>query len=317
VQTSIPSEVPENVLLQIQHTEAHHRWTHKIIKLDNKTLEYQYTPIITMTARSLTPFDDMLSSIPAPVRTALEGEFHSQVTLAYTKHLNDELVAFQKTAPQAALPSLPQIVTEVTLAKTEKPVAETSGSNQGKRKASSDAPPCPQEISTNPIAVFTNAAIAAAASAAAAIATTTTAAITTKVATTAAAGTSSANAFEVRDSDSDDTDDTMPPACPKKEHGLTIIFGMDIKNHLKSIKSDISIVVIKPEPGTSITNYVNGIHFLDTVLTITEASEEVINLLPNLKNIGSRKDVRTVDIIGFLETKASSLHPWPTTMKRS
>jgi hypothetical protein len=101
----------------------------------------------------------------------------------------------------------------------------------------------------------------------------------------------------------------MPPACPKKEHGLTIILGMDIKNHLKSIKSDISIVVIKPEPGTSITNYVNGINFLGTVLTITEASEEVINLLPNLKNIGSRKNVRTVDIIGFLKTNGVKLTP--------
>jgi hypothetical protein len=72
-------------------------------------------------------------------------------------------------------------------------------------------------------------------------------------------------------SDSDDTDDTIPPLTfPQKEHGLTIILGMDIKNHLKSIKSDISIVVVKTEPGTSNTNYVNGINFLATVLTITE-----------------------------------------------
>jgi hypothetical protein len=262
-----------------------------------------------MTSRSPTSIDKMLSLIPVPVRAALEGEFPLQVKIAYTKHLNDELVAVQATGPQAALPSLSLIVTKVTPAKTEKPVTETSGSNQGKRKALSDAPPCPRENSTNPIAVFTNAAIAATASVAAAFATTTTTAITTKVATTAAAGTSLANAFEVPDSDSDDTDDTMPPACPKKEHGLTIILGMDIKNHLKSIKSDISIVVIKPEPGTSITNYANGIHFLSTVLTITEASGEVINLLPNLKNIGSRKNVRTVDIIGFLKTNGVKLTP--------
>jgi hypothetical protein len=101
----------------------------------------------------------------------------------------------------------------------------------------------------------------------------------------------------------------MPQACPKKEHGLTIVLGMDIKNHLKSIKSDISIVVIKPEPGTSNTNYVNGIHFLGTVLTITEVSEEVINLLPNLMNIGNCKDARTADIIGFLETNGVKLTP--------
>jgi hypothetical protein len=136
---------------------------------------------------------------------------------------------------------------------------------------------------------------------------------------TAAAGTSSANALkvhettsenalEVHDSDSDATDDTIPPPMfPKKEHGLTLIHGMDINNHLKSIKSDIRIVVVKPEPGTSNTNYVNGIHFLATVLTITEASVEVMNLLPLIKNIGNRKDVRTADIIGFLETNGVKL----------
>jgi hypothetical protein len=109
-----------------------------------------------MTSRSPTSIDDMLSWIPVPVRAALEAEFHLQVKSAYTKHLNDELVAVQATVPQAALPSLPQILTEVTPAKAEKPVTETSGSNQGKRKASSDAPPCPQENSTSPLASFAN-----------------------------------------------------------------------------------------------------------------------------------------------------------------
>jgi hypothetical protein len=193
-----------------------------------------------MTSRSPTSIDEMLSLIPKHVRAALEAEFHLQVKTAYTKHLNNELVAVQATVPQEALPSLPQIVPEMTPAKADQPKTETSGSNQGKRKASSDA--CLGENSTIPIAVSANATIAAVASAAAAIATTTTAAITTKVATTEAAGTSSANAFEVPDSDSDDTDVTIPPPTfPKKEHGLTIILGMDIKNHLKSIKSDISM----------------------------------------------------------------------------
>jgi hypothetical protein len=91
------------------------------------------------------------------------------------------------------------------------------------------------------------------------------------------------------------------------EHGLTIILGMNINNHLKSIKSDLRILVVKPEPGTSNTNYVNGIHFLATVLTITEAPVEVRDLLPKLTNIGNRKDVRTADIIGFLETNGIKL----------
>jgi hypothetical protein len=148
----------------------------------------------------------MLLLIPVPVRAALKGEFHLQVKIAYTKHLNDELAAVQAAVPQAVLPSLPPIVPEITPAKADKPATETSGSILGKRNASSDAPPCPRENSTNPSQLFTNATIAATASAAAAIATTTTAATTTKVATTAAAGTSSANAFVMLDSDSDDTD---------------------------------------------------------------------------------------------------------------
>jgi hypothetical protein len=276
-----------------------------------------------MTSRSPTSIDGMLSSIPKKVRAALKAEFHLQVKTAYTRHLNDELAAVQATVPQAALPPLPQIVTEVTPAKTEKPVPEISGSipGKGKQKAS-DAPPCPRANITNSFALFANTAIAAIASAAvAAVATavTTTAVTTTAGAATAAAGTSprnalgvpgtsATNALEVLEWDSDDTNDTIPPRTfQKQEHGLTIIHDIDINDHLKSIKSDLSIIVTKPEPGTYNTNYVNGIHFLATVLTITEAPVVVKNLLPDLTNIGSRKDVRTTDIIGFLTTNGVKL----------
>jgi hypothetical protein len=223
-----------------------------------------------MTARSLTSIDKMLSLIPVPVRAALEGEFHSQVKLAYTKHLNDELVAFQSTVPQAALLLPAQIATNVTPAKAEMPTTETPGSIPSERKASG-TPTRSQPNSKNPFALLANATLAVIASA-------TVTSVATAVTTTAAAGTSSenalgvpgtsaTNALEVPESEYD-TDDTIPPRTfLKKEHGLTIIYGMDIKNHQKSIKSDISIVVIKPEPGTPNTNYVNGIHFLATVLS--------------------------------------------------
>jgi hypothetical protein len=150
-----------------------------------------------MISRSPTSIDEMLLLIPKHVRAALEAKFHLQVKTAYTKHLNDELVAVQATVPQAALPSLPPIVPEITPAKADKPATETLGSNQGKRKASSDAPPCPGENSTNPLALFANATFKAATSAAAAIAAVTTTATTTATTTTTAAGTSSANALEV------------------------------------------------------------------------------------------------------------------------
>jgi hypothetical protein len=78
-----------------------------------------------MTVCSLTLIDTMLSSIPAPVRTGLEDEFHSQVTTAYTNHLKDELVALQPTVPQAALSPLPPIVPEITPGKAAKPATET------------------------------------------------------------------------------------------------------------------------------------------------------------------------------------------------
>jgi hypothetical protein len=120
--------------------------------------------------------------------------------------------------------------------------------------------------------------------------------------------TSATNALEVPESDSDDTDYTFPQRTfQKQEHGLTILYGIDINDHLKLIKSDLSIVVTKPEPGTYNTDFVNRIHFLATVLLITEAPVEVKNLLPELTNIGSRKDVRTVDIIGFLTTNGVKL----------
>jgi hypothetical protein len=82
-----------------------------------------------MTVRSLTSIDDMLLLIPAPVRAALEGEFHSQVTTAYAKHLKDELVVLQPTVPQAALPPLPPIVPEITPGKAAKPATETPASH--------------------------------------------------------------------------------------------------------------------------------------------------------------------------------------------
>jgi hypothetical protein len=115
--------------------------------------------------------EEMLLQIPKHVRATLKAEFGIQVKTAYTMHLNNELVAVQATVPQAALPSLPQIVTEVTPAKADKPATETSGSNQGKQKASG-TPTRSQQNSTNPFAVFATATIAAIAAVTTAIATT-------------------------------------------------------------------------------------------------------------------------------------------------
>jgi hypothetical protein len=278
-----------------------------------------------MTSRSPTSIDGMLSLIPKKVRAALKAEFHLQVKTAYAKHLKDELTAVQATVPQAALPPLPPIVPEITPAMAVKPATETSGSIPGERKASG-TPTRSQPNSKNPFAVIANATIAAIASAA--VAAVATAVTTTAGATSAAAGkssgnalgvpgTSSGNALTIPKSDSDDTNDTIPPQMVlKKEHGLTIIIGMNINYHLKSIESDLRILIVKPEPGTSITNYVNGIHFLATVLTITEATAEVKDLLPQLTNIGSRKDVRTTDIIGFLTTNGVELTPLTNDNKK-
>jgi hypothetical protein len=228
--------------------------------------------------------DDMLLRIPVHVRAALEDAFHLQVRTAYIKHLNDKLAAFQVAVPQAALPSQPTIVPKITPLKAAKATAEISGIIQGKRKASG-TPTRSQQNIANPGAAIT-------------------------ATTTAAAGTSAAKCIEMLNSDSNDTDDTIPPpAFPKKEHGLTLIHGIDIKNHLDLLKSDLSIIFVKPEPGTPNTNYLNRIHFPATVLTITEAPVSVMNLLSHIKNIGNRKDVSTDNIIGFLSTNGVKLAP--------
>jgi hypothetical protein len=251
----------------------------------------------------------MILRIPVHVRAALEAEFRLQAIAAYDKHLSDELAAFDAAALQAALPLLPAFVPKITPAKADKPATETSGNNQGKRKASG-TPPRSKQKSTNPVATFAAATLVAAASAAAKITAATIAFTTTAATTTADAGTSVKNAFEVLDSDSDNTDDTFPPLMfPKKEHGHTIILGIDIKNHLELIKLDISTVDVKTEPGTSNTKYVNGINFLATGLAITEAPVAVKDLLPPIKNIGNRKDVRKNGIIGFLTTNGVELTP--------
>jgi hypothetical protein len=147
-----------------------------------------------MTFRSPTSIDDMLLRIPKHVQDTLEAEFSFQVKTAYTMHLNDKLVAVQATVPQAALPPPPPIVPNIIPAKADQPATETSGNNQGKRKAL-DAPPCPRQNSTNPIASFASATIKVAASAAAAIAAVTTTTTMTAATTTVAAGTSSANSL--------------------------------------------------------------------------------------------------------------------------
>jgi hypothetical protein len=240
-----------------------------------------------MTFRSPTSIDNMLSRIPVPVRAALEAEFRLQVRTAYTKHLNDKLAAFNASVTQAALPLLPATIPKITPFETAEATTEIPGFIQGKLKASGTPTRSPQNIA-NPVATIS----------------------ATADTTTAATGTSTANALQMLDSDSDDTNERIPPPVfPKKEHELTIIRGMDIKNHLEFIKSDISIIVVKTEPGTSNTTYVNGIHFFATVLAITEALVAAMDLLPHIKNIGNRKDVRTNKIIGFLTTNGVKLTP--------
>jgi hypothetical protein len=200
-------------------------------------------------------------------------------------HLSNELTAFQAAVPQAALPLLPTIVPKITPYKVAKATTEASGVIPGKRKASG-TPTRAQQKAANPAAAIAATALAT------------------------AGGTSTTQCIEMLDSDSDHTDNTIPPpAFPKKEHGLTLIHGIDIKNHLDLLKSDLSIIFVKPEPGTPNTNYLNRIHFPATVLTITEAPVSVMNLLSHIKNIGNRKDVSTDNIIGFLSTNGVKLAP--------
>jgi hypothetical protein len=69
------------------------------------------------------------------------------------------------------------------------------------------------------------------------------------------------------------------------------------------------VVQLTQVPNTPKEQYRNGIHFLATVLTITEATTAVMDLLPGLQTLGHRKDVRPTDVIGFLTNNGVTILP--------
>ena len=240
-----------------------------------------------MTSQAPASIEEMLLRIPVHVRTVLEEAIHTQVTAKYAQQLRNELAAIQAaaspltanantgvTASQAAAASLPTNFSKVTPVNA---AAAVSRGAQRKRKASN-----------TPIYTQHDNLIADA--------------------TIAPAGASADDAIVI-DSDSDDIIKVEDNSWPKREHGLKIIDYTDICRHLFHMNSKLRIIYSKQEPGTSKEQYLNGTHFLATVLTITEAPTAVMNLLIDIKDIGSRKDVRTDDIIGFLTANGVTIVP--------
>ena len=240
-----------------------------------------------MTSQAPASIEEMLLRIPVHVRTVLEEAIHTQVTAKYAQQLRNELAAIQAaaspltanantgvTASQAAAASLPTNFSKVTPVNA---AAAVSRGAQRKRKASNTP------IYTQHDNLIADATIAPAGA--------------------------SADDVIVIDSDSDDIIKVEDNSRPKREHGLKIIDYTDICRHLFHMNSKLRIIYSKQEPGTSKEQYLNGTHFLATVLTITEAPTAVMNLLIDIKNIGSRKDVRTDDIIGFLTANGVTIVP--------
>ena len=102
------------------------------------------------------------------------------------------------------------------------------------------------------------------------------------------------------DTDTDDDMEELKQKPQKNEHGLTMIKHCDTTQYLKSVGSDLTVVFVKREQQTPDSTYYNGIHLLSTLLSITEASKEVMDSLIAVKNIGSRRDLRAIDITDFL-----------------
>jgi hypothetical protein len=226
---------------------------------------------------------EMLSRIPASVRTALEAAFHVQVEAAYIQQLNNELATMQPRVPQ--LPSTPP----------------------------KDEAVHPKEEAVLPAPTPAAAALAAAAKVAMAWTSPVASIPITPIKKEQTVprralfkrkspdGKTQEDCIDVDDDpDPDENPKQADPPLLRGDHGLQIIDASDINRHLVLSKSDLQVVQITPVPNTPKEQYRNGIHFLATVLTITEATSEVMNLLPGLHNLSHQKDVRPTDVIGFL-----------------
>jgi hypothetical protein len=191
---------------------------------------------------------EMLSRLPASVRTTFEAMFHTQVEAAYVQQLNDELATIQAQVPQLPTTTLKD---EVVLPKVEvfPPTATTaaaaltaaanaamswkapatsitpikqewaaSSSKQGKRKT-------PDKTTHN----NNDAALAA------------------------AAPTGKTNDDSIVIDDDPDLDNTPKQAdlsLLKGEHGLQIIRADKITRHLFLLELDLQVVQLMLEPTT-------------------------------------------------------------------
>jgi hypothetical protein len=111
------------------------------------------------------------------------------------------------------------------------------------------------------------------------------------------------------DSDPDENPKQADPPLLRGDHGLQIIDASDINHHLFLSKLDLTVVQLTQVPNTPKEQYRNGIHFLATVLTITEATTAVMDLLPGLQTLGHGKDVRPTGVIGFLTNNGVTILP--------
>jgi hypothetical protein len=214
---------------------------------------------------------EMLSRIPPSVQTTLEAAFHTQVEAAYIQQLNNELATMQARVPQ--LTSTPS-KDEVVLPKEEV------------------VPPTPAPAATA-LAAVANAAMAWKAPAASIPITPIKEEQTVprsahwkrKSPDTTRTGETKDDCISVEDdSDPDENPKQADPSLLRGDHGLKMIDASEINRHLILSMSDLKVVQLMPEPNTPKEQYRNGIHFLATVLTITEATTAVMDLLPGQTN---------------------------------
>jgi len=228
--------------------------------------------------------------IPVHVRAVLEGEFHAQITTAYTEHLNHELAALESAALQVR--ASPLGANPVAASQT---AAAASLTTDPKVAALLQVPTSP--LGANAVAGSQTAA------ALSPVIQVTPAKLPVKRKASETPKRTQTVTFAddaiVVDSDSDDSVEVVKLE-DSKQHGLKTIESTDILVHMFENKSNLRILQLKQDAGTHKEQYYNVIHFLATVLNITSATKKVLDLLPGLQNIGHRKDVRSDDVIGFL-----------------
>ena len=250
-----------------------------------------------MASDSPPSYATMLSGLPKPVRVQLTEDYHLRIQIAWIDHINTRNVAghavgatpsdvTNTTVPDAAAATVatPSALTVIIPESASTTIVGESPINKRKGLEQTELFTDEMETEESPTGL----------------------------------GKTTEEAIDV------DSLIVKSPTRPKKDHGITIITGHEEINYhftkaSRSLNAVIKVVVYKDEAETAPTKYLNGLQLLTTVLLMTNASQEVMKKIgvdridKEIPNIGSRKDMITHDVIGFLTKNGTQLTEFPET----